>query len=122
MAEPNKTEEKKSGFDSFALTKPKFTVLSDKPLDEDDDLAAENFDLDYRLGPVFDIIRNEETKPPLAVAIYGSWGTGKTTAMRWLDGLLEKWNTSNKSKGHITTRNVWFYPWKYYNRRMCGGG
>jgi len=117
MAKSEKTEESKSGFDRLALKEPTFTVLSDKPLDEDDDLAVENFDLDYRLGPVFDIIRNKDTKPPLAVAIYGSWGTGKTTAMRWLDGLLEKWNNSEESKGHIKTRNVWFYPWKYYNRQ-----
>ncbi len=117
MAKKKTKKKSKSGFEMLALKEPNFTVLSDKPLDADEDLAVENFDLDYRLGPVFDIIRNEDTKPPLAVAIYGSWGTGKTTAMRWLDGLLEKWNTSRESEGHITTRNVWFYPWKYYNRQ-----
>ena len=49
----------KSGFESLALKEPNFTVLSDKPLDAIEDLAVENFDLNYRLGPVFDIIRHK---------------------------------------------------------------
>lgn len=61
-----------------------------------DDAHRDSFNLSYLLGPVYDILRHPKTKTPMAIAIYGDWGTGKTTAMRWLHGLLETWNGTRK--------------------------
>ncbi len=86
------------------------------------------FGLVDRVGPLFDIIRHPKTQTPLTAAIYGSWGSGKTTAMKWLDGLLMEWQESsafrdNQEKKHEDEqdrydkiRTVWFYPWKYQSR------
>ena len=74
------------------------------------------FKFQYKLGPVYDILRYrnpkdaQDRRTPMAILISGGWGTGKTSAMRWLDGLLKHWNqTGNGMKVHP----VWFYPWKY---------
>jgi hypothetical protein len=52
------------------------------------------------------------------MALYGDWGTGKTSAMRWLESQLQIWNASpdrdHDTHPHITP--VWFYPWKYHQR------
>ncbi|MEM9492057.1 MAG: P-loop NTPase fold protein, partial [Myxococcota bacterium] len=73
-----------------------------------------------KLGPVYDILRHPDTQTPLSIAIYGDWGTGKTSAMRWLEGMLEKWNEdgphSDDSSLGRSVRPVWFYPWKYHNQ------
>lgn len=105
--------------DKLALEPPRMTVLSDQPL------AAGQAHLDslalaVKLGPVYDILRHPGTQTPLAVAVYGDWGTGKTSAMRWLEGLLNEWNEhgehgSQGEHGKIV-RPVWFYPWKYHNK------
>ena len=112
---------KKSAFDDFARRKPKLTVLTDHPLATDDaetTFEADPFDFRYKLGPVYDIVRykdpreekDRDRRTPLAVLISGGWGTGKTSAMRWLEALLKNWNaTGGKPRVHP----VWFYPWKY---------
>ncbi len=78
-----------------------------------------------QVGPLFDLIRHADTQMPLTAAIYGPWGSGKTTAMRWLDRMLECWRNdgpkliSNKQMTNdqfVDVRTVWFYPWKYQNR------
>ncbi|MCG8404581.1 MAG: P-loop NTPase fold protein [Phycisphaerales bacterium] len=74
--------------------------------------------LNSRLGAVYDIIRHKNTRPPLAVAVYGDWGTGKSSAMRWLSDRLGEWSQLSKTrrKDHCRTRTVWFDPWKYTKR------
>jgi len=99
----------------FAKRRPDLTILSDHPL-RIDDCSTETFDLRWKVGPVYDIIRHEDTKTPMAILITGDWGTGKTSAMRWLHSLLDVWNNSvgpNDFKVHP----VWFYPWKYDNKQ-----
>jgi len=86
-----------------------FTALSDLALTSDE-AYRDSFRLVYSLGPVYDILRNKDTRPPMAIAIYGDWGTGKTTAMQWLDDLLHKGHSRNEVK----VKTVWFYPWKYH--------
>jgi len=88
-----------------------FTALSDQPLLQEE-CCGDRFNLVYQLGPVYDILRNPDTRPPLAIALYGDWGSGKTTAMRWLDDLLEKGSRTNA----VHVRTIWFYPWKYHDR------
>jgi len=93
------------------------TVLSDLAVDHekpDSDLL----DLEQRLGPIFDILRHGNTRTPMAIAVYGDWGSGKTSAMRWLQGQLNVWNAQPKNvRGkHKVVRSVWFDPWKYSKR------
>lgn len=102
---------------AFASRRPQAAVLSDQPLTADGDYL-DSFGLAARLGPVYDLLRHKETRTPLAVAINGSWGSGKTSAMRWVHGLLERWNKlPAKARGkHKIVRPVWFYPWKYHSQ------
>ena len=105
-------------FDEFVKWPPEFTVLTDQPLTPEQTEAAfeaDTFDFRYKLGPLYDILRSADTKTPMAVLISGDWGTGKTSAMRWLEGLLRKWNETGP-KDRIKVRPVWFYPWKYDNK------
>lgn len=104
-----------SEIERFANEQPKLTVLTDHPLASDEAFDTDTFNLCYKLGPVYDIIRHRGTKTPMAILISGDWGTGKTTAMRWLEGLLEEWNKTGPA-GRTKVRPVWFYPWKYDNK------
>ena len=105
-----------------ALVPPRMTILSDHPiLREDEDKARrepDSFTLHSRLGAVYDIIRHKNTRAPLAIAVYGDWGTGKSSAMRWLSDQLGKWSKLSKTKrdDHHRARTVWFDPWKYTKR------
>ena len=99
------------------------TILSDHPVDDvsTDGVDAElpdNLELASRLSAIFDILRHKETRCPLTVAVYGDWGTGKTSAMKWLEGKLNEWNRMNNDRkdGHPNVHPVWFEPWKYHTR------
>jgi predicted KAP-like P-loop ATPase len=111
-------------FSEFAHRPPELSIVSDNPL-KDEQLASEQFNLRYRVGPIFDIIRHDDTETPMTIAIYGTWGTGKTTAMKWLDGLLQEWNSSlgvKTPEGKRKVRTVWFYPWKYHEKEQVWRG
>ncbi len=112
---PKAKKQEATVFDDLITKAPKITVLSDNPVSLAD-MKSDIFNFRYHLGPVYDIIRHSNTQMPLTIAINGKWGTGKTTAMQWLDDALEGWKKSDDSKGQIRTRNVWFYPWKYHNK------
>ncbi len=101
--------------DELALDPPHMTVLSDRPLIAKH-AHLDSLDLAVKLGPVYDILRHPDTQTPLSVAIYGDWGTGKTSAMKWLEGLLLKWNADGDYKRGRIVRPVWFYPWKYHDK------
>ena len=98
---------------ALALMQPRFTALSDRALPQEE-AWRDSFELASHLGPVYDTL--PKTVTPMAVAVYGDWGTGKTTAMRWLDSLLDTWNRQGKAKDKVTVEPVWFYPWKYHAR------
>lgn len=103
--------------DALALAPPRMTVLSDRPL-RAAETHQDSLNLPVKLGPIYDILRHPDTQTPLSVAVYGDWGTGKTTAMKWLEGLLHKWNDDGDhgERGGKVVRPVWFYPWKYHNK------
>ncbi len=104
-------------FETFAKQKPKLTVLTDLALTVDRaKTSADTFNLRLEVGPVYDIIRYKRTRTPMAILISGGWGTGKTSAMRWLEGLLDIWN-QEAGTNDIKVRTVWFYPWKYDNKQ-----
>ena len=91
------------------------TVLSLRPLRKRDPLA-DSFDLARRVGPIYDILRHPDTQIPMTIGIYGDWGTGKSSAMKWLEGRLIDWNAKGKAANKVTVRPVWFYPWKYQTK------
>jgi hypothetical protein len=111
-------------FDEFVKQKPELTVLTDHPLtakEIEKTFMDDPFNFRYKLGPVFDILRHPDTKTPAAILISGGWGTGKTSAMKWLECLIEKWDETGAT-GRVKVRPVWFYPWKYDNKddvRRC---
>jgi KAP family P-loop domain/Leucine Rich repeat len=113
MAEFRKSE--------FALHPPQMTILSDHPAQttRDDFLALES-----RLAVVLDILRHKHTRSTITVAIYGDWGTGKTSAMHWLEAQLKVWNEQKpeKREGHPRVYPVWFDPWKYHSREEVWRG
>ena len=102
-------------FAGLAIKPSDITVLGDNAATMDE-LKGDTFNIAYHIGPIFDIIRNKNTKTPLTVGIYGTWGTGKTTAMKCLDKMLKVWKEKGVSEDKVTTRNVWFYPWKYLTK------
>ena len=79
----------------FEVVPPRMTILSDHPVDDvstdgADAALPDNLELASRLSAIFDILRHKETRCPLTVAVYGDWGTGKTSAMKWLEGKLNE--------------------------------
>lgn len=108
-------EERKRRYDESALKAPELTILSDLPLARDE-AFRDTFELDFRLGPIYDILRHPQTRTPMAIAVYGDWGAGKTSAMRWLDDKLAIWNEKGKGSDKVRVKTVWFYPWKYHSK------
>ena len=107
-------DSREKDFAAFAGRKPELTILSDLALGAGE-AHMDSFNLRTRIGPVYDILRHRDTRTPMAIAIYGDWGSGKTSAMWWLHELLEEWNKAAKT-GDVKVRPVWFYPWKYHTK------
>ncbi len=82
----------------LALTPPQITVLSDGALPAEQ-AHRDTFDLWVKLGPIHDIIRHPDTQTPIAIGVFGKWGSGKTTAMRWLQGSLRTWTNHGEPTG-----------------------
>ncbi len=100
------------------ISPPQMTILSDLAVEDSNRSHHETdqLQLGQRLGPTFDILRHKNTDTPMAVAISGDWGSGKTSAMRWLQSRLETWSKQNNRDDHPAIRTVWFDPWKYHKR------
>ena len=111
----------------FAIEPPRMTILSDHPILREDDPSKErepdSFGLQSRLAAAYDILRHQNTQTPIAIAIYGDWGTGKSSAMRWLCNQLAVWGEQKVDRqGHMKLRTVWFDPWKYQKREEVWRG
>ena len=111
----------------FAHQPPKIAILSDHPArhsGEEIEYDRDLFGLESRLSSVFDILRHRNTRCPLTIALYGDWGTGKTSAMRWLENGLRNWNKlhSDERKNHPRVHPVWFDPWRYHSREEVWRG
>ena len=114
--------ETESTWETFANAPPELTILSDLALDPSRGFG-DSFDLRRRIGPIYDILRHPQTRTPMTVAIYGDWGTGKTSAMRWLMSLLETWNAGGgREEGQVCVRPVWFDPWKFDSKEEVWRG
>ena len=105
----------------LTLVPPQMTILSDHHFrSEGDDLL----NLESKLSVVLDILRHRETRCPVTVAIYGDWGSGKTSAMHWLETQLGEWNRlKREARGnHPRVYPIWFDPWKYHSREAVWRG
>ena len=61
---------------------------------------------------LIDIIYTSKT--PFTIGIYGDWGLGKTTLMKYVENKLrEKMNQDLKNKKKPTVIPVWFNAWRY---------
>jgi Leucine-rich repeat (LRR) protein len=100
-----------------SMQPPQMTILADHPA-ASSTAAPDLLGLESRLAVVFDILRHKETNCPITIGVYGDWGTGKTSAMRWLEAELKAWNQKNEEErgGHPRVYPVWFDPWKYHSR------
>ena len=100
------------------LSAPRFTVLSDHVTGDNESentFVADPFAFQIRLAPIFDILRHKDTDTPLAVALYGDAGTGKTVALRWLVQQTDSWNgmSAQDRDGHPRVLPIWFSARKY---------
>ena len=115
--------------DRLLATPPIGSAVSDEPpkarTREENDPAFAGRHLVRQVGPLFDLIRHRDTQMPLTAAIYGPWGSGKTTAMRWIESMLLRWSADGKRvikdsgkapEEFVDVRAVWFYPWKYQDK------
>ncbi|HWY54119.1 MAG TPA: P-loop NTPase fold protein [Terriglobales bacterium] len=75
-------------------------AIADKPLEPGDPDAL---GLSTIAAGLAFFLRNEKTKPPLAIAINGRWGSGKTSLMNLLKSNLEAWGA----------HPVWFNAWHH---------
>ncbi|MFG0258428.1 MAG: P-loop NTPase fold protein [Phycisphaerales bacterium JB043] len=113
----------KTRFEQAAGREPTYFSISDRAL-RDELVWQDSFGLDTTLRDVYDAIRHERTQTPLTIAIDGRWGSGKTTAMRWLERALAHWT----EHGVVTTgtkikaRTVWFDAWKYDSKEEVWRG
>lgn len=100
------------------LSTPRFTVLSDhydgRAVPESI-AGTDPFAFHVRLAPIFDILRHKNTDMPLAMALYGDTGTGKTSALSWLVQQTTLWNSmpAQDRDGHPRVLPVWFSARKY---------
>ena len=75
-------------------------LVSDRPLEEGDADTIEFKPIALGLSR---FLRNENTKPPLTIAVTGEWGTGKSSLMNLLRADLRRYGF----------RPVWFNAWHH---------
>jgi hypothetical protein len=91
-------------------------LISDNAIryaDTTHDPKVDKFNLAPRLQPFIDSVRDPGLSTPYAMMVTGGWGTGKTSAMRWLSSYLAR--QTDRKEGDCEVDVCWFYPWKYQN-------
>src|ERR1700737_289345 len=79
--------------------------LPDEPID-----ATANDKLKYREFAQLIKSSLEDTRTPFVYGVLGDWGTGKTSILRLLDGMLKVEETDG-----CQFVPIWFNAWKYEN-------
>ena len=94
----------------MGIKNPEISILSNhcEPLSNRPE-SPDLFAFESRLAPAFDILRHKATSTPTAIALYGSKGTGRTTALRWLMEQSNEWNQipQDTRDGHPQIIPVW---------------
>jgi hypothetical protein len=83
--------------------------LPSKPLLQDE--AEENatkFAFDDYSASLASVIKDKDLQTPFTVAIYGDWGSGKTTLMKTVAHKLEE-----KHLGEVGVKVIWFNAWEF---------
>ncbi len=83
--------------------------VSDKPIES---ASADRLRFNELAGGLFRFLRNENTTPPMTIAITGAWGMGKSSLMNLLRSRLQ----------HFGFRPVWFNAWHHQkgNQLLAG--
>lgn len=83
-------------------------IISDSP-----EKSAAVFGFDGYARTIAGLIANRKNKTPMTIGIYGPWGSGKTTLMENVRGLLSnRSNFKNRDKFR-KCKTVWFQAWKH---------
>ena len=86
-------------------------------IDSDSPTEHDTLGRDRYVDALFDVVREAQT--PVVIALYGSWGTGKTSLMMQLQRRIDTTPAgSSASKGNTggadsSMRTVWFNPWMH---------
>lgn len=80
--------------------------------------SPDAFNLEAKLGRLLRALQAKSTQPPLAVALTGDWGTGKSSAMHWLRAELE----TEPAPGQPSFKTCTFKPWKFQTREAVLSG
>lgn len=86
-------------------------LLSDEPLVHDENAS---FQRDAYAATLAGVIASKNTRAPTTIAVHGRWGSGKTTLMRKVEGILQ----NPKDNGlvgdlFLNCKTVWFEAWRY---------
>ncbi|MDM8515085.1 SUMF1/EgtB/PvdO family nonheme iron enzyme [Desulfobacterales bacterium HSG16] len=84
------------------------TIISDTP-----EIGTDFFGFDAYARTISGIIINKKNKTPLVIGIYGVWGSGKTTLMQTVKGILDQGKFKDESDSIRRCKTVWFQAWKY---------
>lgn len=89
----------------------KLILYNDASLAKGKAKTGDLFELEDRLRPIYQAILSKETPTPFTAMFSGGWGTGKTSAMRWMEEHLRELGSGEHDTLKIDS--CWFYPWKY---------
>ncbi len=78
-------------------------LLSDREADRD------LLDFSPYTETLLDIIRDPQTQGPLVIGLFGTWGSGKTSLMRFVERALRV----PEPDGHTCFQVAWFDAWKF---------
>jgi formylglycine-generating enzyme required for sulfatase activity len=85
-----------------------FSILDDQPTEHDAlDFAP------YR-DALVGIMRDPDSRTPMVIGVYGTWGSGKTSLMRMVRTELDK----PAPEGERSIHTMWFDAWKYHREEV----
>ncbi|WP_431236044.1 P-loop NTPase fold protein (plasmid) [Mycolicibacterium psychrotolerans] len=97
-------------------TAPRF-VAGLIPAEADAKGATDHLGIDFDAQALAALIANRAMKPPLAIGVYGQWGSGKTFFMRrlqhWVDELQKAEGTGPECVFEHGVVPIWFSAWHY---------
>lgn len=113
-------EEEARSWLAAVVTKPRYGLV-----DNDQPSKADHLGLDADLRTLAHIMAASSTEPPLAVALLGVWGSGKTTFIEHLEktirGLVEAEERDRTGAFVQNVRYVGFNAWDYSDRTALVG-
>ena len=59
------------------------------------------------------LVASRQLEPPLAIGLYGEWGSGKTFFMKRVQSYIRKLGTSDVEVFYSAVAPVWFSAWQY---------